>query len=991
MRRGLLLMSKTIKSIGNTMNRMEKSSNITQNGTSTAESSEQAAKRLAKENKHKLYMDQLEVDLNDILHRTSAAGAALERRQKTKERVEHGLQKTFGNHVSVESIGLDRIGLSMAHAPLELVVVDHRKHVEQPLKQDDTLYQPLALLQALRDVGISGNLYSPPIWIAPESIRRPFTIPDTAIIEESLEFVLLPPSPAHSVRVTLLEKANRAYSSMRNVLGLLYLFTIVDGNVDHPPMITRVISYLTLAYYSHKYNASPRSQVQTPPTTGVVPTEAPVLWHSHPADIQPLDGSFDASSGKKAPFNIVTSPSEFRQNRKAHSVAYDLLQLLGWWDGIVWDQTVILPTSPSTLQRSFGTKLIKNQTWDWNHSPLILQDPINPQDNLATLISPTSYAELRRTCRSLWRNLRSGLGIGVARRLARPLHFTPPPSNLLLSRQLTTQSISDCGEGLTVQINKYYQTSRPSSTVYQSRTQTLKALDEIIRKNFRGSYSVALFGSSRYGVSNESSDLDVVILDKNRPHGFVPDDRDNGLPKIYNLRNLVRVMQPRFTHIVSIPSAKVPIIKAKDSKTNLNIDVNVNDRLGLHNTLLLQHYCTLWPPLSSLIYVIKKWAKARGLNEPSGQRGSPTFSSYCLTLMIVGFLQTHGILPNLQGHFPGRPGDISPSDDGRLGRAQGRHENTFFWIRSGQNTRVRCPVQWYAMPVEEWKPSASPSIGRVFYSWLFYYAFELKYDEFAIRIAEGGTVPRRSRPRPDPTEKKAIKASKKRKAKEAAAAAQAEANMVQSIPITDDVQAEEIATAAAEAAEIQKQDDALDESLLENQFVRKSQLDEPSRWANECFVVGDPFIGHKNCSGSITKRVLNEFIAQCQATLQMIDSGASLTDILSKGSSNMASPNGKAKGKGKNKGKEKEGKQGQARGPKQTRRNSTRSQADPAIAGQTSQVHAPPAGPSSKADQKPNIDKLESHSQTQQRVNTAAPSEGSSVSRNQEAPRVERL
>jgi DNA polymerase sigma len=87
-------------------------------------------------------------------------------------------------------------------------------------------------------------------------------------------------------------------------------------------------------------------------------------------------------------------------------------------------------------------------------------------------------------------------------------------------------------------------------------------------------------------------------------------------------------------------STLIPTVKAKDPKANLAMDININDRLGLFNTDLLEHYCRLWPPLSNLIYVIKKWAKARGLNEPAGaKRGGPTFSSYCLTLMIVGFLQ----------------------------------------------------------------------------------------------------------------------------------------------------------------------------------------------------------------------------------------------------------------------------------------------------------------------------------------------------------------
>jgi hypothetical protein len=62
---------RTIKALGTTMNRMEKSSNIMQNGRSTAESSEQAVNRSAKENAHKLYMDQLEADLNEILNVSS--------------------------------------------------------------------------------------------------------------------------------------------------------------------------------------------------------------------------------------------------------------------------------------------------------------------------------------------------------------------------------------------------------------------------------------------------------------------------------------------------------------------------------------------------------------------------------------------------------------------------------------------------------------------------------------------------------------------------------------------------------------------------------------------------------------------------------------------------------------------------------------------------------------------------------------------------------
>lgn len=51
-------------------------------------------------------------------------------------------------------------------------------------------------------------------------------------------------------------------------------------------------------------------------------------------------------------------------------------------------------------------------------------------------------------------------------------------------------------------------------------------------------------------------------------------------------------------------------------------------------------YCDLSPDLvRPMIMVIKRWAKSHGLNDPSGQNGPVTFSSYALTLMVIGFLQ----------------------------------------------------------------------------------------------------------------------------------------------------------------------------------------------------------------------------------------------------------------------------------------------------------------------------------------------------------------
>lgn len=91
--------------------------------------------------------------------------------------------------------------------------------------------------------------------------------------------------------------------------------------------------------------------------------------------------------------------------------------------------------------------------------------------------------------------------------------------------------------------------------------------------------------------------------------------------------------------MIAISSASVPIVKFQDPATNLHIDLNCNEQLGLINTILLNNYCLAWPHLRSMVFFLKKWAKSLGLNDPSGANGPSSFSSYCLALMTVGFLQ----------------------------------------------------------------------------------------------------------------------------------------------------------------------------------------------------------------------------------------------------------------------------------------------------------------------------------------------------------------
>lgn len=83
----------------------------------------------------------------------------------------------------------------------------------------------------------------------------------------------------------------------------------------------------------------------------------------------------------------------------------------------------------------------------------------------------------------------------------------------------------------------------------------------------------------------------------------------------------------------------VILVKFTDPVTKMECDVNINERLGLLNSLMIKHYCDISPVLRPMLHLIKRWAKPRGLNSPSIDTGKVTFSSYALTLMTIGFLQ----------------------------------------------------------------------------------------------------------------------------------------------------------------------------------------------------------------------------------------------------------------------------------------------------------------------------------------------------------------
>jgi DNA polymerase sigma len=108
------------------------------------------------------------------------------------------------------------------------------------------------------------------------------------------------------------------------------------------------------------------------------------------------------------------------------------------------------------------------------------------------------------------------------------------------------------------------------------------------------------------------------------------------------------------------PAARVPVIKLRvPGAAATAADITINNVLPLHNTELLRAYSAADDRVRSLLFLVKHWAKCRGLNDT--YRG--TLSSYAWCLMAVFVAQRAGIAPVLQQRSSGGDGGDGEAPD----------------------------------------------------------------------------------------------------------------------------------------------------------------------------------------------------------------------------------------------------------------------------------------------------------------------------------------
>ncbi|XP_050679392.1 poly(A) RNA polymerase gld-2 homolog A-like [Leptidea sinapis] len=212
-------------------------------------------------------------------------------------------------------------------------------------------------------------------------------------------------------------------------------------------------------------------------------------------------------------------------------------------------------------------------------------------------------------------------------------------------------------------------------------------------------YGLYVVGSTMSGFGLESSDMDLCLFVR----AMSQEPRAHALSNLDFILPYIRAFDPD----AELIQAKVPILKFRDARNGVQVDLNCNNVVGIKNTNLLYCLSTMDWRVRPLVSVSKLWARAHHINDARRR----TLSSYALTLMVVHFLQcgtSPAILPRASdvmcGHV--RAGVRRSHNRASLGElflsmlryyADFPYEQTVISVRSGRR-----------IPLDECRPHLDP-------------------------------------------------------------------------------------------------------------------------------------------------------------------------------------------------------------------------------------------------------------------------------------------
>ncbi|GJM90060.1 hypothetical protein PR202_ga06302 [Eleusine coracana subsp. coracana] len=180
-----------------------------------------------------------------------------------------------------------------------------------------------------------------------------------------------------------------------------------------------------------------------------------------------------------------------------------------------------------------------------------------------------------------------------------------------------------------------YESLKPSEEHKSKQQQLVDSLTKSVSKEWPNA-QLHLYGSCANSFGTSHSDVDVCLQ--------MEIGTGSTVEILLRLAEILRT--DNFESVEAITGARVPIVRMSDPGSGLSCDICINNLFAVANTKLLKDYAQIDQRLLQLAFLVKHWAKLRGVNET--YRG--TLSSYAYVIMCINFLQLREpkILPCLQ-------------------------------------------------------------------------------------------------------------------------------------------------------------------------------------------------------------------------------------------------------------------------------------------------------------------------------------------------------
>lgn len=185
----------------------------------------------------------------------------------------------------------------------------------------------------------------------------------------------------------------------------------------------------------------------------------------------------------------------------------------------------------------------------------------------------------------------------------------------------------EIADWLTMEIKDFVNYISPSSEEIQTRNFVVNRLKKEISKFWPGT-EAHVFGSCATDLYLPGSDIDMVIISQTG-------DYENR-SRLYQLSTFLRNSKLA-KNIEVIASAKVPIIKFVDPKSNIHIDVSFERKNGLDAAKRIRRWLESTPGLREIVLIVKQFLRSRKLNNVHvGGLGG-----YATIIMCYHFLHLH--------------------------------------------------------------------------------------------------------------------------------------------------------------------------------------------------------------------------------------------------------------------------------------------------------------------------------------------------------------